>query len=343
MVSGSYHFDRFVLDARDRRLLRDGVAVEVSARYLDALILLVSEPGTLVSKDRFLDEVWQGVPVTDEALTQCIRSLRRVLDDDAGRPRFIETVVKHGYRFIAPVDTAAPVAAPVIALEQSSDYRPLLGQGLIGTLGASVAGGLGGLLYGFGAAAQSAQGASVLLVLLCLTTLIATLGGAGVSFGIAAGRSRGNHLWGSVLGGAAGGLVVGAVVKLLGLDAFTLLFGQSPGEITGAPEGLLLGAAVGLGAGLAERFTLKRGIALAALCGGLSGMGITLMGGRMMMGSLVLLAQHFPGSRLNFDGMWRLFGENGFGPVSQMVTAGLEGALFAGCIVGAMKLFQPRI
>ncbi|ESQ78937.1 transcriptional regulator [Asticcacaulis sp. YBE204] len=338
MVSDSYRFDRFVLNVHDRQLLRDGQPVDLNARYLDALVLLVSEQGKLVSKERFLEEVWRGVPVTDEALTQCIKTLRRVLGDDAAKPRFIETVVKHGYRFIGSINTAeAPPAPP--PLRTPSPFH----QGLVGTLGASAAGVIGGLLYGFGAASQSSEaGTSALLVLMCLTTLIAALGGAGVGFGIAIGASRGPRLWGAVLGGAAGGLIVGAVVKLLGLDAFTLLFGQSPGDITGAPEGLLLGASVGLGTGLAERFSLKRGVALAALCGGLTGIIIALMGGRMMMGSLVLLGQQFPGSRLHFDQMWRVFGENGFGPVSQVATAGLEGALFAGCIVGAMKLFQSR-
>ncbi|WP_409574712.1 transcriptional regulator [Sphingopyxis sp. PET50] len=67
---------------------------------------MLREKGRLVTKDRFMDEVWRGVPVTDEALTQCIRALRRVLSDDAGRPRFIETVPKHGYRFIGSIETA---------------------------------------------------------------------------------------------------------------------------------------------------------------------------------------------------------------------------------------------
>ena len=65
-----------------------------------------------MSKDRFLDEVWRGVPVTDEALTQCVRTLRRQLGDDAAEPRFIETVPKHGYRFIAPVRMAEDQAVP---------------------------------------------------------------------------------------------------------------------------------------------------------------------------------------------------------------------------------------
>src|ERR671912_1370790 len=104
MESGGFRFERFTLDPGDRQLRRDGAPVELNARYLDALTLLVREAGKLVSKDRFLEEVWSGVPVTDEALTQCIKTLRRQLGDDAGNPRFIETVPKHGYRFIAPVE-----------------------------------------------------------------------------------------------------------------------------------------------------------------------------------------------------------------------------------------------
>ena len=107
-----------MLDPADRQLCRDGAPVEINARYLDALTLLVTEQGRLVTKDRFLDEVWRGVPVTDEALTQCIRTLRRQLGDDASRPRFIETVPKHGYRFVAAVDDGAGPAS-VVATRQA--------------------------------------------------------------------------------------------------------------------------------------------------------------------------------------------------------------------------------
>ena len=87
MASGSFRFERFQLDPANRQLRRDDAPVELNGRYLDALTLLLREPGKLVSKDRFLEEVWRGVPVTDEALTQCIRTLRRQLADDAGRSR----------------------------------------------------------------------------------------------------------------------------------------------------------------------------------------------------------------------------------------------------------------
>lgn len=88
-MADAYYFDRFMLDPDNRRLTEDGRTVELSGRYLDALVLLVGEEGRLVTKGRFLEEVWKGAPVTEEALTQCVRSLRKVLGDEAARPRFI--------------------------------------------------------------------------------------------------------------------------------------------------------------------------------------------------------------------------------------------------------------
>jgi DNA-binding winged helix-turn-helix (wHTH) protein len=344
----AFRFDRFHLDPHDRRLRRDETPVELNSRYLDALMLLVREQGRLVSKDRFLDEVWRGVPVTDEALTQCIKTLRRQLGDDAASPRFIETVPKHGYRFVADVEHVEGTKriAPV-AVKASYGLRKLLLLGAAGTVGGGLAGLIGGLFYGFVGASQPMQAGigavSVVIVLMCLTILAALIGAAGVAFGIAAAGMASDRVWKwSAVGGAFGGLVVGASAKLLGLDAFNLLVGKSPGDITGATEGLLLGGAVGLGGWLASilpgRISVRRGIGLAALSGGIMGVAITSMGGRMMAGSLDLLATQFPDSRVRLDQLGTLFGETGLGPISRMVTGGLEGALFGGCLVGAMIL-----
>jgi hypothetical protein len=185
----------------------------------------------------------------------------------------------------------------------------------------------------------------VLLVLVALTALVALLGGAGVAFGIASSRlasSKSEAL--GVAGGALGGLAVGAVVKLLGLDAFTLLIGRAPADITGPFEGVLLGGAVGLGAWAAARMSsVRRGAAVAALAGGTAGMLIPLLGGRLMGGSLDLIARHFPNSRLRLDQIGAIAGEEGFGTISQVVTGGLEGALFGGCVVAAMLLARRRL
>jgi DNA-binding winged helix-turn-helix (wHTH) protein len=347
MDSPGIAFGDFVLDAPNRLLLRDGTPVELSGRYLDALALLVNQAGGLVTKDRFMDEVWRGVPVTDEALTQCIKTLRRALGDDAARPRFIETVPKHGYRFVAPVGQADGVTAKPVQIS-GFGWRTFFHLGGAGVVGGGLAGLLGGSFYGFvGASQPLAPGmgaASIVLVLTSLTVLIALVGAAGVSFGIAAAVVRGGSWQWSVGGGALGGLLVGGIVKLLGLDAFNLLLGQSPGNITGALEGAALGGAVGLGVWLGRNgTTLARNALPAALVGCVTGMAIPALGGRLMAGSLDLLADLLPQSRLRLDRSGALFGEEGFGPVSQIVTGGLEGALFAGFVAGAMLLAKRQM
>ena len=345
MTGAAYRFDRFLLLADNRQLVCDGQPVEVSGRYFDALTLLVREPGRLVSKERFMDEVWRGVPVTDEALTQCIRTLRRLLGDEAGRPRFIETVPKHGYRFIAPVEAGSEKPLPTIQEREGAAWRTnLLRVGVAGTGGGVAAGLIGGLAIGFVAAGEGPIGAaSALLVLLCVTVLVALLGGAGVAFGIAgafAWRTRFDG-W-SVAGGAAGGLLVGAVVKLLGSDAFMLLVGRSPGDITGAGEGAMLGGALGLACWIGDRLPLRRAMTVAAGLGGVAGVLVTLLGGRLLIGSLDRLAGNFPESRLQVDNLGALLGEEGLGPVSLAVTAGLEGALFGAFLVGALLAAERR-
>ena len=346
MAVGSYRFGHFHLDPAERQLWRDGEPVELNSRYLDVLTLLVREQGSLISKDRFLDEIWSGVPVTDEALTQCIKTLRQRLGDDAAKPRFIETVPKHGYRFIAPVDGLESKGK--VQSRPDRQWPEFWLTGGAGTIGGGWAGLLGGLIYGFAGASQPlapGMGAvSVLLVLASVTILVALIGGAAVSFGIAAARVAKGHGWlWNMIGGAVGGLLVGGGVKLLGLDAFNLLLGRSPGDITGAFEGLLIGGAVGIAAGLASRMaSLRRGVAVAGLLGASAGVLVILLGGRLMAGSLALLAQQFPDSRLHLDQIGASFGEQGLGLVSQLVTGGLEGGLFAGCVVGAITLARRQ-
>jgi DNA-binding winged helix-turn-helix (wHTH) protein len=348
VASGRYRFDRFTLDTGDRRLDRDGAPVEINSRYLDALALLVSEQGSLVAKERFLAEVWRGVPVTDEALTQCIKTLRRQLGDDASCPRFIETVPKHGYRFIADVEALGGARVERRKPELLSQEAILLW--LAGIVGGAIAGVTGGLFYGFAAAADPlAPGmgaASVLLVLLSITVVVAVLAAAGVAFGIAVTAVARNRRW-TIAGGALGGLVIGGVVKLLGLDAFTLLVGRSPGDITGPFEGTLIGAAVGFSVWLSARpgslDRIRLSVAVTAVTCAVTGAFVVLLGGRMLGGSLALLEVSFPTSRLRLDRIGAFFGERGFGPIAQTVTGALEGALFGACVVGTMALARRAL
>jgi DNA-binding winged helix-turn-helix (wHTH) protein len=95
-----FSFDDFFVDAANRQLRRAGELVPLNSKYFDVLLLLVSESGQLVEKQRIFDEIWKGVFVSDTALTQCIKDIRKQLNDDASNPRYIKTVPKHGYIFI---------------------------------------------------------------------------------------------------------------------------------------------------------------------------------------------------------------------------------------------------
>ena len=100
-------FDRFELDEANAHLLRDGTAVPLAPTPFAVLCALVRQPGSLLTTNALLDEVWGHQFVTDSVLRTAISELRTALDDDARKPRFIATVSRRGYRFIA-----APNAIP---------------------------------------------------------------------------------------------------------------------------------------------------------------------------------------------------------------------------------------
>lgn len=348
MSDGVFRFAPFTLDAHDRQLRRDGVPVELNARYFDALLLLVRADGGLVTKAQFLEDVWRGVPVTDEALTQCVRTLRRQLGDDATRPRYIQTEPKHGYRFIAPVtvDHGPRLSASPLATLSAPRWDTASRLGRAGMIGGGAAGALGGVLYGSVAVSGSGGTVSALMVIACLTLFVGLLGGAGIGFGIGAATLATGRGGLAILGSAVGGLLIGALVKMVGLDAFDLLFGQAPGGITGAPEGLLLGAGVGLGYWLSHcrgPVSPRRSAAVTGLCAAAAGVLIGLLGGRLMGGSLDLLAGQFPQSNLQLDHLGRLFGEAEFGRVARTVTGALEASLFGAGVAFALTRVRRNV
>jgi DNA-binding winged helix-turn-helix (wHTH) protein len=95
-----FRFAEFVLSPRQRLLLRDGAPVALIPKYFDLLHLLVRRRLDAVSKQAIFTEVWSDVVVSDGALSQAVRTLRRALGDDSKEPRFIRTVARHGYQFI---------------------------------------------------------------------------------------------------------------------------------------------------------------------------------------------------------------------------------------------------
>lgn len=112
-------FGDFVLQRSQQRvLLHDGSELSLTPRLFSALLLFVDHPDTLLDKDRLMQALWPGLVVEENNLSQTISSLRRALGDEPAGSRYIQTVPRRGFRFIAPVtvlDGAAPAPAEPVA------------------------------------------------------------------------------------------------------------------------------------------------------------------------------------------------------------------------------------
>ena len=99
----AYEFGQFTLFPAEKRLLCDGKAVALAPKVFDTLVLLVENEGRLIPKEELLQALWPDSFVEEVALAHNISQLRKALRDTTEQPRFIETVPKRGYRFIAAV------------------------------------------------------------------------------------------------------------------------------------------------------------------------------------------------------------------------------------------------
>ena len=100
---GSYKFGEFVLNARERDLVRETTHVHLAPKTFDVLVVLVARAGRLVTKQEILDRVWPKVFVEEGILTVHVAQLRKALGEVKGARRYIETVSGSGYRFRAAV------------------------------------------------------------------------------------------------------------------------------------------------------------------------------------------------------------------------------------------------
>ncbi len=117
-------FDEFELDEANASLLRHGKPVALSPTPFALLCALVRQPGKLLTKSGLLDEVWGHQYVTDSVLKTAISDLRTVLKDDPRQPRFIETVSRRGYRFIAHPVAQVAASPHTVATQATATGRP---------------------------------------------------------------------------------------------------------------------------------------------------------------------------------------------------------------------------
>ncbi|HSI89422.1 MAG TPA: tetratricopeptide repeat protein [Pyrinomonadaceae bacterium] len=120
-------FGSFVLDTRERIVKRDGEMVPIPPKALGLLLTLIENRGQIVEKDRLIETIWPDTFVEEGNLTYTVRSLRKILGDDAERPTYIETIPRRGYRFIAevrPVSVQPPTQAREIAITEDKTSVP---------------------------------------------------------------------------------------------------------------------------------------------------------------------------------------------------------------------------
>src|SRR2546423_6787259 len=119
-VNQLYEFDNFCVDSAERALWRDGKPVQLTPKAFDTLLALISRSGHLVEKDELLKEVWPDTFVEEATLAQNISTLRKVLGHAPTGQPYIETIKKHGYRFVSPVRRVEVESPALIIQEQTS-------------------------------------------------------------------------------------------------------------------------------------------------------------------------------------------------------------------------------
>src|SRR5437870_10640378 len=115
-----YQFGSYRLDAMERVLLRDGQPITLPPKDLETLLVLVERAGHIVEKEELLEKVWPGVFVEEGNLARHIFNLRQVLGDTADGRKYIETIPKRGYRFLAAVHEEGEPAFPSLSAPQAS-------------------------------------------------------------------------------------------------------------------------------------------------------------------------------------------------------------------------------
>ena len=351
-----YRFGEFTLSAQRRLLVREGQEVPLIPRYFDLLLLLVERRREAVHRNEIFDRVWGDVTVSDSALSQAVRTIRRTLDDDPREPRFIRTVSRHGYQFVFD-----EVVEEDEGHEGTKGHEGTEGhEGLIrsadepkgasaraasaagggvtgGALAGIVAGAVGGLVLT--AAPGSTAPFAIVPVLAVIGGGCGAIGGVGVGAGVgfADATAPTQRALALTLGGALGGGLVGVAVQWLTRWALSALVGLDI-RIGGGLEGLVIGAGAGLGLAIAtitaiDAFLPRWGkrpqaaVLVASFCG-MAGLALTLTGHPLAGGTIQAIAEAAEGSRVSLAPLGRLIGETDFGPLTSGIIAFGEAATF---------------
>lgn len=124
-----YEFGEFRLNVAEHFLVRSGgERVPISEKAFETLCILVRNAGHLVNKNELFNQVWADSFVEENNLNKCIHAIRRALGEKPGEQQFIETIKKHGYRFVAEVRRVPPEET-ADAVHRENGFQSITRQG----------------------------------------------------------------------------------------------------------------------------------------------------------------------------------------------------------------------
>ena len=121
-----YRFGAFELSERDGELRKNGIRIKLQEQPFRILLELLANPGQIVTREDLQQKLWPADTFVDfdVGLNTAMRKLRQALNDDADRPRYIETASRRGYRLLVPVEIVEPRTAPVAVFPAPTEAPP---------------------------------------------------------------------------------------------------------------------------------------------------------------------------------------------------------------------------
>jgi cholera toxin transcriptional activator len=123
-----YRFGVFEADAATGELRRQGIRIKLNAQPFQVLIMLLERPGELLTREEISGQLWPDGTFVDyeHGVNSAVNRIREALGDTASNPRFVETLARRGYRFVAPVERIVPNEAPPPPASESALASPEL-------------------------------------------------------------------------------------------------------------------------------------------------------------------------------------------------------------------------
>ena len=115
-------FQAFEFDRQTLELRKHGLKIKLSGQPMEVLSMLLARPGELIAREELQQRLWPHDTIVEfeHSINAAVNTLRRALGDSADEPRYVETLTRRGYRFIAPLETAAPVSSPAAELRSET-------------------------------------------------------------------------------------------------------------------------------------------------------------------------------------------------------------------------------